>query len=212
MATDKPAVMTYLNTAVYQRLVVFKDQQQIRSLSKAIELILGEYFGVAGEHSLSDESHLLNCNILKQNELLAETIGRLTEVLDSQGQLYRQLQLFQLLKLSTAEQPAPQREDASDPSPDPAGSFTDEFEQSLHAIGLSLHIAQQGLTGVKLAARLKVSASAVSRRRSTPGFIEWSRQVDPQGVGWKFMGATRRFHPIVEHEIMSKMGCMAKIS
>jgi hypothetical protein len=47
MATDKPGVMTFLNPEVYKRLVTFKETKQLRSLSHAAELALGEYFGVA---------------------------------------------------------------------------------------------------------------------------------------------------------------------
>jgi len=47
MPTDKLGVMTFLNPELYKRLVAFKETQRLRSLSHAVELALGEYFGVA---------------------------------------------------------------------------------------------------------------------------------------------------------------------
>ncbi|HEY9662621.1 MAG TPA: hypothetical protein V6C65_29555, partial [Allocoleopsis sp.] len=157
-------------------------------------------------------SHLLNRNILKQNELLAETIRHLTDVIESQSHLYRHLQLFQILKLSTLDKAVIQKEDKSDPASETSVSIDHELEQYLYSMGLSLHTAQQGLTGVQLAARLQVSASALSRRRSTASFTQWSRQVDPKGVGWKFVGATRRFHPLVEYDHLGKVDSKSKVS
>lgn len=204
--------MTYLDSVIYQRLVVFKDQQQIRSLSKAIEIILGEYFQSSGSLAVSDSSHLLNRNVLKQNELLTETIRHLTDVIESQTHLYRHLQLFQILKLSRSDNAVIQKEDKNDPVSEVSVSIDNELEQYLHSIGLSLHMAQQGLTGVQLAARLQVSSSALSRRRSTSGFTQWSRQVDPKGVGWKFVGETRRFHPLVEYDHLGKVDSKPEVS
>ena len=47
MPTDKLGVMTVLNPELYKRLVAFKETQRLRSLSHAVKLALGEYFGGA---------------------------------------------------------------------------------------------------------------------------------------------------------------------
>jgi hypothetical protein len=47
MATDKPQVLTYLHTTVYECLTEFKQVHGIGSLSKAVEMVLCDYFGVA---------------------------------------------------------------------------------------------------------------------------------------------------------------------
>lgn len=46
--------------------------------------------------------------------------------------------------------------------------------------------ATQPLTGVKLAQRLGVSASTLSRVKTRPNFREWSRDLDPDGIAWSY--------------------------
>ncbi len=46
MATDKQKVLAYLHTAVYERLALFKQVHGIGSLSKAVEMVLCDYFDI----------------------------------------------------------------------------------------------------------------------------------------------------------------------
>ena len=46
MATDKQKVLAYLHTAVYERLALFKQVHDIGSLSKAVEMVLCDYFEI----------------------------------------------------------------------------------------------------------------------------------------------------------------------
>lgn len=46
--------------------------------------------------------------------------------------------------------------------------------------------ATQSLSGVKLARRLGVSSSTLSRVRKQDNFSEWSQQLDPEGIAWKY--------------------------
>lgn len=46
--------------------------------------------------------------------------------------------------------------------------------------------ASQPLTGVKLAKRLGVSASTLSRVRHHANFSQWSRTLDPEGIAWSY--------------------------
>jgi len=46
--------------------------------------------------------------------------------------------------------------------------------------------ATQPLTGVKLARRLGVSTSTLSRFKGRANFSDWSRELDPDGIAWSY--------------------------
>ncbi|PMB12144.1 heavy metal translocating P-type ATPase [Fischerella thermalis CCMEE 5282] len=48
----------------------------------------------------------------------------------------------------------------------------------------------------ELAKRLGLSPQALTRHRSRPGFIEWSRIQDPEGVAWVYEPTTKSFHVV----------------
>lgn len=55
----------------------------------------------------------------------------------------------------------------------------------------------QPLTGVKLARRLGVSASTLSRFKERTNFSDWSRDLDPDGIAWSY--ENKLFVPQVYH-------------
>lgn len=52
------------------------------------------------------------------------------------------------------------------------------------------------LNAANLARRLRVSNSAISRRKTDSIFTEWSKGHDPAGIGWRFPGRGQRFFPV----------------
>jgi hypothetical protein len=52
------------------------------------------------------------------------------------------------------------------------------------------------LTQAKLAERLGCDASTVNRRRDKSDFTEWSREQDPDGMGWQFLTKEMVFVPV----------------
>ncbi|MCP6760293.1 MAG: heavy metal translocating P-type ATPase [Fischerella sp. CENA71] len=48
----------------------------------------------------------------------------------------------------------------------------------------------------ELAKRLGLSPQALTRHRSRPGFIEWSKIQDPEGVAWVYEPTTKCFHVV----------------
>lgn len=50
----------------------------------------------------------------------------------------------------------------------------------------------------ELAKRLGVYSSTVFKRRDDPGFPEWSRNKDPDGIAWTFSADTKEFFPMEE--------------
>ncbi|MGK7903642.1 MAG: hypothetical protein AB4352_19995 [Hormoscilla sp.] len=57
-------------------------------------------------------------------------------------------------------------------------------------------IAQSPLNQSKLAKRLQVHSSTVSKRKLNANFDEWSRNLDPEGVAWTYSPETKRFYPM----------------
>ncbi|MCX7595597.1 MAG: heavy metal translocating P-type ATPase, partial [Fischerella sp.] len=48
----------------------------------------------------------------------------------------------------------------------------------------------------ELAKRLGLSSQSLTRHRSRPGFIEWSRIQDPEGIAWVYEPTTKSFHVV----------------
>ncbi|MGE5657969.1 MAG: heavy metal translocating P-type ATPase [Actinomycetota bacterium] len=61
----------------------------------------------------------------------------------------------------------------------------------------------QQLTGKKLAERLQVSVSTLSRHKSQSNFADWSRQKDPDGFSWIYSKQSKLF--IVPAEILQPL-------
>jgi hypothetical protein len=219
MATDKPGVMTFLNPELYQRLVAFKETQHLRSLSHAVELALGEYFGIVitpmTRHQAASPTtqplrspatlttkvdHLINeqasfhqavLNLQQLTEhLLVRTVSTLPG-LDVPAELPTTLSVPSARLTSAAfsllhTRPADQGE--------PIASLSPATVVSEHQVSAAL--ARKGLTGLQLAARLKVHSSLISRKKQKSYFKAWTSQLDPLGLAWKYVAVTRRFHPI----------------
>lgn len=52
------------------------------------------------------------------------------------------------------------------------------------------------LTGRALARRLNVSASTISKRKTKPDFLQWSRSHDPQEIAWTYLTESQMFAPV----------------
>ena len=207
MTTDKPAVMAYLHPKIYQQLKVFQQQHQMRSLSHSVEIILERYL-ILGSQSNASEAK--DCGSLEQSSpSLTELMLQLSQTcLSLQQEVYE-------LRLNLQSKPAPMPSKQS-VLPSPKGSH------GAHPISLIKHPFAQaivtspeqtkppslpasispdsytrGWTGVALAERLKTYASLLSRKRSKPGFTEWTRLRDPESIGWEFQTFTCRFHPLI---------------
>lgn len=56
--------------------------------------------------------------------------------------------------------------------------------------------APKSLTQADLARRLKTSSPTLNRRRSRSDFAQWSRTLDPDGVGWEYRRKQWRYYPL----------------
>lgn len=53
------------------------------------------------------------------------------------------------------------------------------------------------LNQVQLAKRLSVHPSTISKRKTKPDFIQWTREKDPEAIAWQYSRETKRFSPLV---------------
>jgi hypothetical protein len=209
MATDRNAVMTYLHPDLFRQLQAFQQQHQLRSLSHSVEVILERYL-IEGEDGRGTKGQLRR---LRGQPLPSETTTLLLQL--SQTCLSLQQEVYQLkLKSQQLSEPSPVQLGAKQPaqpvSPDRLGSKATPIELttltdvsntvSVTATNttISTESCKRGWTGVALAERLQINSSQLSRKRCKPGFVEWTRAQDPDGIGWEFRSFTYRFHPLVE--------------
>lgn len=197
MATSKPYVMTYLNSRIYQCLVEFKQENELRSLSFAVELILGQYFGVVMRlptHGSSQE--------LSQSEQIAAMTSCLTQCSHSLHESVDQLRtISNSIQNTTASTFGETKQstavNSSQNSENPACELTTPNALTSNILTqFSNYTIRRGITGSALAKRLNTWSSEISRRRIKPGFGNWSRSLDPDQISWEYRGATRRFHPV----------------
>lgn len=219
MTTDKPGVMAFLNPEIYSRLVAFKENHRLRSLSHATELALGEYFGVDITPITLYQSKPSLENPPRSPETLRAKVDRLMTDYESfhQGMVDIQHIIGHLISLqnSASFAPRPMCEHTSALSVSPnwlaspyfSGSSTEpppddspHFQASSNDVSdhtVSAILARKGLTGLQLADRFKVHSSIISRKKQKSYFKEWTRQLDPIGLSWKYSSITHRFHPTV---------------
>jgi len=219
MPTDKPGVMTFLNPELYKRLVAFKETQRLRSLSHAVELALGEYFGVAIAPITRSQAAPPSASPSRSPETLTTKVDQLVTEQESLHHAVLTLQHMTeyLLVQTVSTLPEPDRyaeppttwsvpsarltssafsllNTRQDDQGESTSSLLPATAESEYLVSAAL--ARKGLTGLQLAARLKVHSSVISRKKQTSYFKAWTRQLDPLGLGWKYVSVTRRFHPV----------------
>lgn len=57
----------------------------------------------------------------------------------------------------------------------------------------SISIRLTGLKQAELERRLKIAKGTLTKRRNKPDFKEWSREQDPNGVGWQWDAIARKY-------------------
>jgi hypothetical protein len=190
MATDKQKVLAYLHTAVYERLALFKQVHGIGSLSKAVEMVLCDYFDInVPGVVLPVTLETLKSRIAPLESSPDGRPGRAVENNDVICADARSTKSFPKGRLANASLPQQRNALATNVgTPLPSSRVLAE--------GLSASVVKKGLTGVVLASRLNSYSSTISKNRSKPKFSEWTRALDPDGIAWEYRAITRRFHPV----------------
>ncbi|MBW4548892.1 MAG: hypothetical protein KME25_31485 [Symplocastrum torsivum CPER-KK1] len=204
MVTNKPQVLAYLHTDVYQRLAEFKQEHGIRSLSQAVEIVLSDYFGVAVPGIalpavfLTSRTHLDNGEspleekvavLANKYESLCEAIA----LIQKHTNLPADVTLSCQVEKSKGIRNLRVRHGNGENYQVSNGSVL-TFEKL--PVSLSEERVKKGLTGVALAERLNSYSSLISYKRSKPNFSFWTQEKDPDSIAWEYRSRTRRFHPI----------------
>jgi hypothetical protein len=204
MATDKPQVLTYLHTTVYERLTEFKQVHGIGSLSKAVEMVLCDYFGVAVPGLALPAGLLLSRSQVDFGERsLEEKVAFLAEKYEYVCDAIALLQKNSNLPESCYSSCHIEKSNGiRNLSPRHGSSENDRVSKGSVLIrkkilaSLSEEQVKKGLTGVALAERLNSYSSMISYKRSKPNFSCWTQEKDPDGIAWEYHSRTRRFHPV----------------
>jgi hypothetical protein len=198
MSTERPRVQSYLDPEVYQKLKEFQQEQGLKE-SAALNQILKEYFGLEASNRPSaplqieekvdeqlnkqwNEFNLFRVELktevwlqLKKefaiwNESLQKAVSQLSDRLETLEEICKPIE-----GLAELSKPI---ESSNSPSDSP--SNLPDF-----------------LNAANLARRLGISKSVISRRKSETNFEDWSKQLDPAGIGWRFPGKGQRFFPVI---------------
>lgn len=70
------------------------------------------------------------------------------------------------------------------------------IQTSLTTHALETQIQEISYNQIELSQRLQVHPHTVSKWKLKPDFIEWSRQLDPEGISWVYSPDTKRFYPL----------------
>ena len=197
MATNKPQVLAYLHTPVYERLAEFKQEHGIQSLSRAVEIVLCDYFGIKAQGVLLPVNLETSRNYIHKDEISLEAkvtilFLKYEYLCDALAKLSNEpnttLQQLSTTTSSVLTQPNQIEFKTADRTPLPSSFVLPK--------GLPTEVVKKGLTGTALAKRLNSSSSTVSNKRSKPDFSEWSMALDPDGISWEYHSTSRRFYPI----------------
>jgi hypothetical protein len=204
MATDKPQVLTYLHTTVYECLTEFKQVHGIGSLSKAVEMVLCDYFRVAVPGLALPAGLLLSRSHVDFGERsLEEKVAFLAEKYEYVCDALALLQKNTNLPESSYSSCHIEKSNGIRNLSPHYGSSENErvlkgsvLTREKILASLSEEQVRKGLTGVALAERLNSYSSMISYKRSKPNFSCWTQEKDPDAIAWEYGSRTRRFHPV----------------
>ncbi len=172
MGTKNPKVSAYVPKAIKERLEAFRKERNEIPESKALTIILADYFGMA---QLIDQ-------VPEGISVGGVTLARM-EVLEQQVQ--------QLLSNKQSASSLPSESlDGLPVGIEGVVERIDEITKRLELIESQLselkveESEEESVSTAELAKRLRVASSTVSHRKPKPDFTEWTRSKDPDGIGW----------------------------
>lgn len=224
MATDLAKIQGYVPHEVYQKLLEFKDQRELKSISMATAAALEEFFGLAKGSSSVNHSELAG-----QVEAHEGKIASLTEQMEklTQALIYKRPAVI-VMKSSSPSSPVIESEGKSgsllsedheplvDQSklPDVEAAQSDQTTVLIQAASESLSdqselsaqsdspVIQSELPSSRLkpmserglARRLKVHPKTLSVHKLRPTLEDWSRDRDPESRAWTYSVEAKMFY------------------
>lgn len=187
MGTKNPRVSTYLPKPLYRHLQAFRKERSC-SESKAVILILAEYFGV----ELSpDDPNVESPSGVTPDRLasIEQRLSVLEQMLGSSPPIG---------ELAEAIAPSDTGEEASDETLDGNVSAGGDSEtEEVTGVTYSRHF---------LRTRWGVGPKTIDRYKYDSSFTEWSRSKDPDGIGWFYLQDMDRYAPETDLPVEEEEG------
>lgn len=185
MPTDNPKISGYVPQAVYDRFKEFQKEQNL-SMSQVVTIILTEYFGLNQIIERTTEGTTIGgvtYNWVKSLEDRIINLEKEVEQSNSTSELPREESIKQvesqpnieIIKNNNLEEINSKQENAED-------EFIKTYE--LSAKMKAQTDGEEIWTPANLAKRLQVAASTISRNKGKKDFTEWTREKDPEKIGW----------------------------
>ena len=192
MPTENRRIATYFPKDIDEKFTAFKLERSIRGDSQALLTIVSEFLGLSQE-----VAHFSSPDLLSRFEALEEIVLKIQQEL---GQIrlipecsYEQKVQESLEKfISVVPGQLNLLEPGIEPS-DPVALLSELISEPLFC-----------LTGSELSKRLGLSSKVLSdrrRKRTNAVFIEWSKMIDPDGIGWQYDSEKKAYfsiHPVQE--------------
>lgn len=215
MTTDLAKIQGYVPQEVYQKLLEFKDQRDLKSVSMAVTAALEELFGLEKSNLSVNYGELVS-----QVETHEAKIASLNEQLTQLSQALESLST----NLTSHNSPVALDKTAVQPGLEQSpiliqgysGSLVNHHESPsiaeespilIQARSDSLvnqyespNIAEVGpLSGRALGNRLVSGSEASIRKHRAEGDLEaWTRDRDPDGLSWSYSAQTKLYYPSSE--------------
>ena len=192
MPTENRRIATYFPKDIDDRFSAFKLKRGIRGDSQALLTIVSEFFEVTQE-----VAHFSSPDLLDRFESLEKVVfqiqqelGQIRSVTESSYEQEIQESLEQVISVVPGQLNL--LEPGIKPS-DPVALLSELISEPLFC-----------LTGSELSKRLGLSSKVLSdrrRKRTNAVFIEWSKMIDPDGIGWQYDSEKKAYfsiHPVQE--------------
>jgi len=184
MPTDNPKISSYVPQAVYTRFKQFQDEHNL-SMSQAVILILAEYFGL--EQTVQETT--------KGTTVGGVTLARFEVLENSYKELLVRIEQLESKNNRTDSdlltEPVDDTLKISDQDLLPLVELT-PVDTSILLINLLGKPPDNinAISGINLSKRFNLSKDAVGkskRKYDSNQFLEWSKNRDPDGIGWKYV-------------------------
>lgn len=176
MPTENRRIATYFPKDIDDKFTAFKLSRGIRGDSQALLTIVSEFLGV-----IQEETHFSLPDLIIRIESLEKVIFK------QEGS--------QVLSTSKFSYEPESQESVQQSIPIVAPgqlSILEPVIESSTSVDLSNQITidlPSRITGSELSKRLGLTSKVLSdrrRKRTDAVFIEWSRELDPDGIGWQY--------------------------
>jgi hypothetical protein len=203
MPTSNRRIATYIPKEIDEKFQIFKQERDVGD-SQALILLMSEYFGVSQQVTYSDNSPLVK-QVEELSNLLSELKSELATKVGEERISELKSELLSGLKLSSSDsellsEPVKQLDIGAKVTPTQQKALKPRVKNKptkLREVADGMSI----LNTNQLAQRLGKKAGDITSKKyktknKVDAFIKWSREEDPEGLGWEFKGDSPLFYKV----------------